>query len=84
MNVRGTRIEYNVEIEITDRECLKRMYSAFKFGKDYFIKDNKIFKWIDVSTHRSEYKEELVTEDIDKVEQLKALEVLGNGLGIRF
>lgn len=47
-----------------------------KFSEDSFVRDNKIYSWIDVGYHKSEYEESFVSDNPDDVEMLLALNTL--------
>lgn len=47
-----------------------------KFTEDSFVRDNKVYSWIDVGYHKSEYEESFVSDNQADVEMLNALNTL--------
>lgn len=61
--------------EVNPRDFIKTLKNK-KFSEDSFVKDNKVYKWVDVGYHKSDYEESFVSDNPDDVEMLVALNTL--------
>jgi hypothetical protein len=82
MQVKGKRIENNVNIEVEPKEIVKTLYYYLGFNNWDFVKDNKICYETEEGYHNTWFETHIKSEDIEKVNLLKALELIKNTLKV--
>lgn len=63
------------KVEVNPKEFLQALKEE-TFPRESFVKDGKVYKWVDVGTHTSDYEKYLVSDEPDKVAMLSAIDTL--------
>ena len=76
MKIKGTKIERNVELEVTREEVIKTLLAHFEFSDDCYVKDGVIYESVDMGNRGVDYEQVFVTDDELKVQILNAILLL--------
>ena len=77
MNIKGTRTEFNVSLDVDPEDLIKAIYEYTKINYGCYVKNDKVFNEVDYDAGCHSYSEtELVSEDSNTVELVKSLKFI--------